>query len=209
MTHTSLASDWCSSQINMLLWIALPAVIFLALLFRFPYFIQDVQYVLTKLKLRRRVLKYMQNNYTILDRFLERVNTQPHKPLVHFNDETFTYKDADELSNKAARAFLQNGLVKEGDTVALFFRNEPMFLWLWLGLVKIGCSVAFLNYNIRSKSLLHCFNCSRARTLVAGAGKMCIYFFSVRPTGNTHNPVFLFNVKKTKQNKSKSIRCQR
>uniref|UniRef100_A0A7N5ZX17 long-chain-fatty-acid--CoA ligase n=1 Tax=Anabas testudineus TaxID=64144 RepID=A0A7N5ZX17_ANATE len=153
----------------MILWTLLPAVIFLALFYLFPHFVQDVQYVLAKLKLRRRMLKYMQSNYTILDRFLDGVKTQPHKPLVHFKDETFSYKDADELSSKAARVFLQDGLVKAGDTVALFLGNEPTFLWLWLGLVKLGCPVAFLNCNIRSKSLLHCFNCSGAKTLVAGA----------------------------------------
>lgn len=158
----------------MILWTLLPPVIFLALFYLFPHFVQDVQYVLAKLKLRRRMLKYMQSNYTILDRFLDGVKTQPHKPLVHFKDETFSYKDADELSSKAARVFLQDGLVKAGDTVALFLGNEPTFLWLWLGLVKLGCPVAFLNCNIRSKSLLHCFNCSGAKTLVAGAGQSSI-----------------------------------
>uniref|UniRef100_A0A3B4WXU7 long-chain-fatty-acid--CoA ligase n=1 Tax=Seriola lalandi dorsalis TaxID=1841481 RepID=A0A3B4WXU7_SERLL len=145
------------------------AIVLLGLFFRFPYFIQDVQYVLAKLKVRRCLLKYMQTNFTILERFLEAARTQPDKPFIHFKDETFTYRDADALSNKAARVFLQSGLVKQGDTVAMLVGNEPMFVWLWLGLVKIGCSAAFLNYNIRSKSLLHCFSCSGANTLVAAA----------------------------------------
>ncbi|KAF1386850.1 hypothetical protein PFLUV_G00099140 [Perca fluviatilis] len=151
----------------MIVWMVIVAVVFLALLFRHPHFFQDVQYVRDKIQARRRVLKYKQTNYSILDRFLEVVKAQPHKPFILFNGETFTYQDADELSNKAARVFLHNGLVKEGDTVALFLRNEPMFLWLWLGLVKIGCNAAFLNYNIRSKSLFHCFSRSGAKTLVA------------------------------------------
>ncbi|XP_044048975.1 very long-chain acyl-CoA synthetase-like [Siniperca chuatsi] len=151
----------------MLVWIVFTAAIFLALLFCHPHFFQDIQYVRAKSKIRRRILKYKQTNYSILDRFLDRVKAQPHKPFILYKDETFTYKDADDLSNKAARVFLQSGLVKEGDTVALFLGNEPMFLWLWLGLVKIGCAAAFLNYNIRSKSLLHCFSCSGATTLVA------------------------------------------
>lgn len=155
----------------MFVWLIIVAAL-LGFLFRYPFFIQDVQYVLNKLKVRRRVFKYMKTNYTILDQFLETVKTQPHKPFIHFKDETFSFQDADELSNKAARVFLQTGLVKEGDTVALFLGNEPMFLWLWLGLVKLGCSAAFLNYNIRSKSLLHCFSCSGAKTLVAAEGKI-------------------------------------
>lgn len=156
----------------MFVWIVFAAVLFLSLAFLFhhPYFFQDVHHVLFKLKLRRLVRKYYQTNYTILDRFFDVVKAQPDKPFILFRDETFTYRDADELSNKAARVLLHTGLVKQGDTVALFLGNEPMFLWLWLGLVKLGCSAAFLNYNIRSKSLLHCFNCSGARTLIAAEG---------------------------------------
>ncbi|KAK5902067.1 hypothetical protein CesoFtcFv8_007362 [Champsocephalus esox] len=151
----------------MLVWIVFAAVGLLALFFCNPHFFQDVQLVRTKLKTRSRILKYMQTNYSILDRFIDAEKEHPHKPFILFGDETFTYRDAEELSNKAARVFLQSGLLNQGDTVALFLGNEPVFLWLWLGLVKIGCSAAFLNCNIRSKSLLHCFNCSGARTLVA------------------------------------------
>ncbi|XP_071352368.1 long-chain fatty acid transport protein 2-like [Trachinotus anak] len=153
----------------MLVWVAFALVILLGLLFRFSYFFHDVQHVLAKFKIRRCMLKYMQTNYTILERFVEAVRTQPDRPFMLFKDAAFTYQDADALSNKAARVFLRSGRVKEGDTVAMLVGNEPMFVWLWLGLVKIGCSAAFLNYNIRSKSLLHCFNCSGANTLVAAA----------------------------------------
>ncbi|KAK9516538.1 hypothetical protein VZT92_024461 [Zoarces viviparus] len=151
----------------MIFWVVFAAGLFLAFLFRHLHFLQDARYVWAILKTRDRVMKCMQTNYSLLDRFLDLVTAQPLKPLVLFKDEAFTYRDADELSNKAARVLLQSGVIKQGDTVALFLRNEPMFLWLWLGLSKIGCSAAFLNYNIRSKSLLHCFKCSGATTLVA------------------------------------------
>ncbi|XP_042351485.1 very long-chain acyl-CoA synthetase-like [Plectropomus leopardus] len=164
----------------MIVWVVCAAVIFVALYLRYPYFIQDIQHVRLRLTATDQVLKYMQTNYNIIDRFSELVKEQPHKQFVLFKDETFSYQDADELSNKAARVFLQIGL-KEGDTVALFLRNEPMFLWLWLGLVKIGCSAAFLNFNIRSKSLLHCFNCSGATTLIA-AGELQDAVDEVLPT---------------------------
>ncbi|KAK7891037.1 hypothetical protein WMY93_023000 [Mugilogobius chulae] len=58
-----------------------------------------------------------------------------------------------------------------GDVVALFSENSPMFVWLWLGLAKIGCVGAFINCNIRSKSLLHCVKISGAKLLVAAEGK--------------------------------------
>ncbi|XP_035013541.1 very long-chain acyl-CoA synthetase [Hippoglossus stenolepis] len=154
----------------MLLWALCAAVLLLGLLFlRFPYLHLDLQHVLNKVQTRRLTLKHIQNNYTILDRFLDAVRTHPHKPYLRFKDETFTYRDADALSNQAARVFVQSGRLKQGDPVAMFVGNEPVFLWLWLGLAKIGCPAAFLNHNVRSKSLLHCFSCCGASTLVAAA----------------------------------------
>lgn len=161
----------------MLVWIVaataaapLLLLLLLALLFRHPHFVQDVQHVRLKLKVRRRVEERYRRNDLILDRFLEVVATQPHKPFIRFNDERYTYRDADELSSQAARVFLQSGRLKRGDAVALFLGNKPIFLWLWLGLLKVGCPVAFLNHNARSKSLLHCFGRCGAKTLVADEG---------------------------------------
>lgn len=159
----------------MLVWIVFAAALFIVCFFRYPYFFQDVQYVRNRLKIKHRVLDYCQTKYFILDRFLDAVKAQPNKPFVLFKDETYTYRDADELSSKAARVLLQSGRVKPGDTVALFLGNEPLFLWLWLGLAKIGCSAAFINYNIRSKSLLHCFSRSGARALVAAEGRVPVW----------------------------------
>lgn len=51
----------------------------------------------------------------------------------------------------------------------MLMSNEPDFLCVWFGLAKIGCSVAFLNTNIKSKSLIHCFNCCGAKTLIVGS----------------------------------------
>ncbi|XP_068169102.1 long-chain fatty acid transport protein 2-like [Antennarius striatus] len=149
----------------MLVWIVF--ALLLAFLFLHPNFFKDVQYVFTQLKIRRCIQKYVRTNFTILDHFLEVVEAQPNKPYILFKDETYTYRDVDELSNKAARVFLQSGLVKQGDTVAFYLGNEPAFMWLWLGLQKLDCPVAFLNYNIRSRALLHCLSCSGATSLVA------------------------------------------
>ncbi|XP_056907278.1 long-chain fatty acid transport protein 2-like [Takifugu flavidus] len=152
----------------MLVWIVVAALLLLLLLFsRHPHFVQDVRHVRRRLKARRQIEERFKRNYLILDRFLEVVETQPHTLFIRFKDESYTYGDAEELSSKAARVFLQSGRVKQGDTVALFLGNKPIFLFLWLGLLKIGCPVAFLNHNVRSKSLLHCFSRCGAKTLVA------------------------------------------
>ncbi|XP_060891606.1 long-chain fatty acid transport protein 2-like [Labrus mixtus] len=147
--------------------VVLAAAGFLAFLFQRSYFFQDVQHLLIRWKIRQRVLTFMQKNYTIADQFADTVKAHPHKPYLRYKDETFTYLDADELSNRAARVLQQSGRVKGGDTVALFLGNEPLYLWLFLGLLKLGCPAALLNCNIRANSFLHCFKCSGAKTLVA------------------------------------------
>ncbi|XP_042267677.1 hsFATP2a_ACSVL_like domain-containing protein [Thunnus maccoyii] len=135
----------------------------------FPYFSQDCAYILRSIKLGIRLVKYKKSKpfYSILDCFLDAVKRHPDKILLHFEGRQYTYGEADKQSNKVARALQAEARLKEGDTVALFLANEPNFVWTWLGLSKLGCPAALLNFNIRSKSLLHCFSCCGAKVLIA------------------------------------------
>lgn len=139
-----------------------------------PYILNDLKYLVDSLIVGKNLAKYGKQKpfYSILDCFLDKVAKQPQKTFVLFEGSTFTYSQADKESNRAARALLKHANLKEGDTVALFMENEPNFVWLWLALSKLGCTVSFLNNNIRSKSLLHCFSCCDAKVLIAGAGKL-------------------------------------
>jgi acyl-CoA synthetase (AMP-forming)/AMP-acid ligase II len=90
---------------------------------------------------------------------------------VLFQDETLTYAQVDRRSNQVARALHDHLGLRQGDCVAVFMANEPAYVWLWLGLAKLGCPMSCLNYNIRSKSLLHCFQCCGAKVLLASPGE--------------------------------------
>uniref|UniRef100_A0A8C9W733 long-chain-fatty-acid--CoA ligase n=1 Tax=Scleropages formosus TaxID=113540 RepID=A0A8C9W733_SCLFO len=83
------------------------------------------------------------------------VAKHPDRVFVTFENETFSYRDADRRSNKIAQALKRHGGLKEGDTVALF------------------CSWAT---NLRSfsaaKSLLHCFNCCGAKVVITTPGEL-------------------------------------
>ncbi|XP_060030626.1 long-chain fatty acid transport protein 2 isoform X2 [Erinaceus europaeus] len=134
-----------------------------------PYFFPDMGYFLRVARLARRVRSYGQRRpvRTILSVFLEKVRQVPHKPFLRFRDETLTYAQVDRRSNQVARALRDHLGLRQGDCVAIFMGNEPAYVWLWLGLAKLGCAMACLNYNIRAKSLLHCFQCSGAKVLLA------------------------------------------
>lgn len=156
----------------MFTWLIFLAVLLIVLRYRFPYFLKDVQYGVQMTLVGYRLSKYAQSKpyFTLLDRFLETVSKHPNKTFISFKNETFSYQETDRQSNRIARALREHAGVKEGETVALLLGNEPVFLWTWLGLTKLGCSAALLNHNLRSRSLLHCFSCCGAKVLLAAAG---------------------------------------
>lgn len=156
-------------------WFFVSAVLLLfALKYRYPYFVNEAKYIYRLALVGYRMIKYLKPKpfYNLVDRFLDSVQKNPHKAFIRFQDETYSYVQSDKQSNKIARSLLKHADLREGDTVALLIGNEPMFLWIYLALAKIGCSAALLNHNIRSKSLLHCFSCCGASVLIAGAGTL-------------------------------------
>lgn len=140
----------------------------------FPYFWQDFFFLLKVIRYGVRLELYKKRSkvVTVMDRFVQQAERIPDKPFLIYEGCTYTYGEIDARSNRVARALQRYGSVKRGDTVALLMNNEPDFLCVWFGLNKLGCAVAFLNTNIKSRSLLHCFNSCGAKLLVAGAGKL-------------------------------------
>ncbi|KAM6949888.1 long-chain fatty acid transport protein 2-like [Lycodopsis pacificus] len=134
-----------------------------------PYLWMDVLYfgdllrILVKFVSRRR----RRPLFFVLDRFLEQTASQPDKIFIAFENESYSYTYTDKRSNKTADALRAHPGYEAGDTVALFMGNEPAFMFTWLALAKLGSPVALLNHNIRTKSLLHCFNCCKAKVLIA------------------------------------------
>uniref|UniRef100_A0A670JKN0 long-chain-fatty-acid--CoA ligase n=1 Tax=Podarcis muralis TaxID=64176 RepID=A0A670JKN0_PODMU len=103
---------------------------------------------------------------TLLDLFLAKVQKHPEKPLVLFGDETYSYRDIDRRSSQLARVLRDHVGLEEGETVAVFLKNVPAYLWVWMGLEKIGSVMACINYNIRAKSLLHALSSCKATVLL-------------------------------------------
>lgn len=137
-----------------------------------PYLWMDILYFRVLLRIlvtfvsrrRRRPL------FFVLDRFLEQTAAHPDKLFIVFGSERYSYAYTDTRSNQIANALQSHPRYKAGDTVALFMGNEPAFMFTWLALAKLGSPVALLNHNIRTKCLLHCFNCCKAKVLIAAPG---------------------------------------
>ncbi|XP_026996045.2 very long-chain acyl-CoA synthetase-like [Tachysurus fulvidraco] len=144
---------------------------FLLFFIKFPYFLHDCVFMMKSLRVRSKRMNFRKSvpYYTVLDCFVAAAHRHPHKPFVVFEDDVYTYQQVDRWSNRAAHALRKHTTLREGDTAALLMANEPHFIFLCLGLMKIGCSTSLLNTNIRGKSLTHCFLCCEAKVLIAGA----------------------------------------
>ena len=80
-------------------------------------------------------------------------------------DKAVTFRELDERSNRIANWAIGAGL-SEGQGIALLGPNTAEFVVWWLGFVKAGLRVAFLNFNLRGRSLAHCIQTSDANALV-------------------------------------------
>ncbi|NWY03075.1 S27A6 protein, partial [Nothoprocta ornata] len=142
-------------------------VLYVSLKIFCPYFWDDLVFFLRRKRFKWILKKRIRNGVlSLIDLFMQRAEKTPHKPFIIYEGKVYSYQDVDKRSNRIAQVFLHHGDLKKGDTVALLMGNEPDFIHVWFGLAKLGCVVAFLNFNIHSRSLLHCINKSAAKTLV-------------------------------------------
>ncbi|KAK0144009.1 Very long-chain acyl-CoA synthetase [Merluccius polli] len=131
-----------------------------------PYFFKDLDYAVRAIRCGVGLQRKQKRCPSFLGGFLEKVDLHPQKAFVVFEDTSYSYGQADGLSNRVARVLSTHVQVKEGDTVAVFSGNEPVYIWTCLALAKLGCTASLLNSNIRSKSLLHCLSCCGAKVLL-------------------------------------------
>ncbi len=87
------------------------------------------------------------------------------KAFVHFKDEIASYEQMNERANRAANWFLSMGLEK-GDKVVILLSNCLEWLYVWLGLAKIGVVAVPLNTHHKGALLQYSVNHCDARFMV-------------------------------------------
>jgi len=105
--------------------------------------------------------------YTLADRIEERVAQFADRVFLQYGDESYTYAEANRRINQVAHAAHALG-VRCGEVVALAMENRPAFFFAWLGLAKLGATVAFINTNVNGKPLAHALSVTGARRAVVG-----------------------------------------
>lgn len=104
---------------------------------------------------------------TIPNLWRRSVEQAPDAPFLFWRDEVVSYRAADVLS-EAAGATLAAGGVRAGSHVAVLLRNTPDYLWILLGLAKIGAVAVPIHAEARGQMLTHFVESSDCEFAVIG-----------------------------------------
>uniref|UniRef100_H2Z7X4 Very long-chain fatty acid transport protein n=1 Tax=Ciona savignyi TaxID=51511 RepID=H2Z7X4_CIOSA len=133
----------------------------------YPWIPNDIAFLSKMIKALRTMAYYRKKDIAVCDRLAEVAKSTPEHPAILYEEEIFSYGQMHKLTNQYAHAFRSLG-VQSGHKVGLIMMNEPHYIAIWLGCNRIGAVCSFLNFNLKSKSLLHCIDLSEIKILVAG-----------------------------------------
>jgi fatty-acyl-CoA synthase len=120
--------------------------------------------------------------YTIAERIEDCAVRYAERPCIIYGDQTLDYEQTNRQVNQVAHAGHQLGL-KRGDVVALCMENRPAFLFVWLGLAKLGVTLVFLNTNVKGKPLLHGLQATGASLVIVGEECLGLIAATEMPAG--------------------------
>ena len=91
--------------------------------------------------------------------------SQQDRVFLHFKDETVSYDQLDEKSNRFANGLRALGIAKN-DKIAIMMKNHPNFLYAWFAAAKLGAIEVPINTAYRGDLLRHVINNSDSTILV-------------------------------------------
>jgi fatty-acyl-CoA synthase len=93
---------------------------------------------------------------------------QPRRPALLSHGQSFTYGELSARINQYAR--WARGLdLQAGRTVCLLMPNRPDYLACWLGISRVGGTVALINTKLVGQSLAHCIDVAHADHVILAA----------------------------------------
>ncbi|KAJ8925470.1 hypothetical protein NQ315_009304 [Exocentrus adspersus] len=119
------------------------------------------------LKLNSLLHRWDRDQETIPKLFTKLVTKHPQKIAFYYEDQSWTFQQLEDFSNKIAHYFKEQGY-KSGETVTLLLENRPEYVGIWLGLSKIGVVTALINTNLVSDPLLHSIMVANSDAIIYG-----------------------------------------
>ena len=87
------------------------------------------------------------------------------KVFLYWEDETVSYKQLNKLSNKVANLLYDLG-IRKGDKVSVYLPNMPEFVYLYLGIPKIGAVTGPVNALFKPREVKFVVGHSEAKAIV-------------------------------------------
>eukprot|EP01094_Clydonella_sp_ATCC50884_P015878 TRINITY_DN2654_c0_g1_i1.p1 TRINITY_DN2654_c0_g1~~TRINITY_DN2654_c0_g1_i1.p1 ORF type:complete len:652 (+),score=205.34 TRINITY_DN2654_c0_g1_i1:69-1958(+) len=108
-------------------------------------------------------------SWSVVDMFSSAVQRNPNGDAMHFIDTntTYSFKRMDEITNQVAHWATSVG-IRSGDVVALLMDNRPEYVLTWLGLAKVGATIALINTNLSGRPLVHSLSVCNAKKFIIG-----------------------------------------
>jgi fatty-acyl-CoA synthase len=96
----------------------------------------------------------------------ELAETYGDQPALLSSSAAMSYNELAQNVNRCAHWATAQGL-GQGDIVCLMMPNHTDYVAIWLGLTRIGCTVALLNTNLRGDTLLHCIQVAGSDAVIS------------------------------------------
>jgi len=162
---TNVCQGWTLSFVLFVAWIMTGGYYTIYLLYH--TFWRDIKALNFMIQLLMLVKKGEFQNMSVPKMFSKTAKKMPNKVMFYFEDQTWTFKQIDEYSNKVANYFSSLNYSKN-DTIALFMENRPEYVATWLGLAKIGVIPALINYNLKQNALVHTVRVANSKAIIYG-----------------------------------------
>uniref|UniRef100_A0A0B7BKD3 Long-chain-fatty-acid--CoA ligase n=1 Tax=Arion vulgaris TaxID=1028688 RepID=A0A0B7BKD3_9EUPU len=169
----------------------------------YPPLWRDLYTLFVNIRVIRRVKKAYLAQELVIDQFERQALLRSKHPLIIFKDQRFTYSEVNRQANRVAHSLVKLG-IRQGNVIAIVMTNEPAFLWIYLGVQKLGARVALVNHHLLSEGLRYSITSCAPKLVITGSGqgdsitervthlqpKLDIPLYTYHPEHNVDLPIF-------------------
>ena len=106
---------------------------------------------------------------TVIDLFLEKVNTVPNNTAVVYKSKTLSYKQLNDLSSQFANYLYHNHNIVDGDFIGLMLNKSEWLIVAILGILKTGAAYVPIDVDYPEHRKTYIKNDSHCKTIVNDA----------------------------------------
>lgn len=96
----------------------------------------------------------------------------PNNLAIWSRDGCYTFAEFHDRTMQWAHWFIEQG-IQPRELVAMYMRNRPEFMMIWMALLCIGAAPAFINNNLEDKALIHCLSVCDSKLLIVDPDSEC------------------------------------